>query len=54
MTSCVKLSDLLKTKLKIAIQVPKTHIYILFRVLSATLRLQKTNLWPSSESHAKS
>ena len=31
-----KLSGLPKIKLKIAIQVPKTHIYTLFRVLSTT------------------
>ena len=36
MTSCAKLSSLLYIKLKIAIQVPKTYIYPLFRVLSTT------------------
>ena len=35
-TSCTKLSGLSKAKFKIAIQVPKTHIYTLFRVLSTT------------------
>ena len=35
-TPCTKLSGLPKIKLKIAIGVPKTHIYTLFRVLSTT------------------
>ena len=36
MASCVKLSGLLDIKLKIAIQLPKTYIYPLFRALSTT------------------
>ena len=35
-TFCTKLSGLPKIKLKIAIQLPKTHIYTLARVLSTT------------------
>ena len=34
--SCAKLSGLPDIKLKIVIQVPKTYIYPLFRVLSTT------------------
>ena len=52
--SCTKVSGLPKIKLKIAIQVPKTYIYTLFRVLSTTTMVPESNLWPSSESHAKS
>ena len=36
--SCTKVSGLPKIKLKIAIQVPKTYIYTLFRVLSTTTK----------------
>ena len=35
-TFCTKLSGLPKIKLKIAVQLPKTHIYTLARVLSIT------------------
>ena len=36
MAQCVKLSDLLDIKLKVAIQASKTYMHCLFRVLSTT------------------
>ena len=54
LTSCTKLTGLPKIKLKFAIKVPKKYVYTLFRVLSTTTMVPESNLWPSSESHAKS
>ena len=50
-TSYAKLSDILDIKLGIAIQVPKTYIYSVFRVLSTTTTASENYPLATERSH---